>query len=932
MSFFCLNSKSKAGLRSFAFFIALFLASLSSLAQRPSLDVVQDSLELPSDIIPSDSSALADLSTASDSIQNNNDSTSSITTTVNYNARDSMFFDLKSQQLLLYGETHVDYGSIQLEAEKTEVDWVKQTIKSDFILDSAGRKTGKPVFKDGDKVYVTEEILYDFKSRKAKISGVVTEQEGGFMHGARVKKNEVDEMFVTKAMYTTCNLANPHFFIASEHIKLIPGNKVVSGPAKLMFREVPTPLFLPFAMFPQPKKKASGIVMPTYGEERVRGFFLRNGGYYFAISDYMDLRVTGDIFSKGGHGLTINQNYLKRYNFRGTFNFAYTKNVTESVLSELEQNTYWIRWSHTPESRGNSRFSASVSAGSSSYNESNNLVIQDFQRSITAQFSSNVSYSTKFRGTPYSMTANLRHSQNVQTKIVNLTLPEMTLNMTRVYPFKNIAKSSSSPLSKLSFSHTFSSKNDLTNAPTRSSFSFDIANENLDSGDTLLFNARNFDKIYERSRNGGKHSIPISTSFNLLKYFTVSPSITYQELWYTKELKFTDYDADAGGVRVDTVQGFSRAGSWRSSASLNSRLYGLYPIGLKNIQAIRHVVTPSVSFSYNPDFGEPKHGVYTDVVVDSSGNTERLSKYQGFIYGSPPGGESRTLGFGVTNNLEMKVLDKTDSTGESFKKVKIFDNLSANSGYNFALDSFKLSDISLSVRTSFFKNKLSVSTSATLDPYIYKLLSVTETSNGRSVTQKKLDRYAWNNGQGFGQLKRLSTSLNFRLQGKSKAKEQSSSNNRQGFGKEGQNPFGDQYDESLDESEEVQQVKEHIQNNPDQYVDFNVPWSLTMRYTVSKNKTGFQDPTIRKSMTFNGSLGLTDNTQITFNSGYDFENKEFTTTRVSVHRDLHCWTLDFDWVPFGTYQSYMVSLRVKSTILQDLKVEKRKSFFDFFGN
>ncbi|MCP4460573.1 MAG: LPS-assembly protein LptD [Cytophagales bacterium] len=903
-------------------------------AQTPEDDPVQDTTRLATQPLASDSTALSDaLLAPSDTLSQNDDSGSSITTTVNYHARDSMYFDLTSQQLSMFGDTHIDYGVIQLEAEVTKVDWVKQTIKSDFVVDSAGAKTGKPLFKDGDKVYVTDEILYDFKSRKAVISGVVTEQDGGFMHGARVKKNEINEMFVADALYTTCNLANPHFFISSKRLKVIPGNKVVSGPAHLKFREVPTPLWVPFAMFPQPRKKASGIVMPTYGEEQRRGFFLRDGGYYFAISDYTDLRVTGEIYSKGGYALNFNQNYFRRYKHRGTFNFAYTNSKIEpgSVLNDVVQNSYLVRWTHTPESRGNSRFSASVNIRSSSYNQNNNLVITNYKESVSSDFSSNISYSTKFRGTPYSMTANLRHSQNVQTKIMNLRLPELTLNMTRIYPFKNATKSSSSPLAKLSFSHTFSAKNELTNSP-RSSFGFDVANENSDATDTLIFNAANLDKIYDRSKLGARHSVPISTSFNVLKYFTISPTLSYEELWYTRELKFTDYDDAAGGVRVDTVQGFSRAGSWRSSASLNSRLYGLYPVGWKNIQAIRHVITPSVSFSYNPDFGDPKYGVFSDVVVNANGDTQRLSKYQGFAYGSPPGGESRTVGFSVTNNLEMKVLDKKDTTGQSFRKVKLFDNLSASSGYNFAADSFKLSDITLSVRTSFFKNKLSLSTNATLDPYIYKLLSITETATGKQITQRKLDRFAWNNGQGLGQLKSLRTSLNLRLQGKSKATGAQEEGNKRAIGKDRSDPFNEQYDNLEVNDDELDQVIEHIQNNPDLYVDFNVPWSLNAAYTVSRSKAGFNEPTIRKSSTFGGSLGLTDKTQITFNSGYDFENKEFTTTRLSVHRDLHCWTLDFNWVPFGTYQSYMLSLRVKSPILQDLKVEKRRSFQDFFGN
>lgn len=914
-------------MRSFAFFIVTFFAGFGLMSQEIPIDLVPDTAQ----ISLADSTIIPNLSLPSDSVPPPV-AQGAITTTVNYHARDSMFFDVKSQQLSMYGETHIDYGSIQLEAEETHVDWVKQTIKSDFVLDSDGNKIGKPIFTDREKVYATNAILYDFKSRKAKISGVITEQDGAFMHGARVKKNEKDEMFITKAQYTTCNLADPHFFISSKTLKAIPGNKVISGPANLKFREVPTPLWVPFAMFPQPKKKASGIVIPTYGEERVRGFFLKNGGYYFAISDYTDLRVTGDIYSNGGYALVFNQNYLKRYRNRGTFNFSYTKNVTESAINDLEQDTYWVRWNHTPQSRGNSRFSASVSVGSSSYNSSNNLVINDFQRSITAQFSSNISYSTRFRGTPYSMTSSLRINQNIQTKILNLTFPELTLSMARIYPFKNVAKSSSSPLAKLSLSHTFSSKNELTNAP-RTGFNFDVSNENNDSAETSPLNSSNFDEILSRSRSGGKHNIPISTSFNLLKYFTLSPSLTYEEVWYTRELKFTDYDTIAEGVRVDTVQGFSRASSWRGGASLNSRLYGLYPIGWKNIQAIRHVVTPSITFSYNPDFGDPKHGVFSDVIINAEGDVRQLSKYEGFIYGSPSGNESRTMGFSVTNNLEMKVLDKADSTGETFRKIKLFDNLSVNSGYNFAADSFKLSDISLSARTSLFKGKLSISTRATLDPYIYQFLSSTETSTGRRVTQRKIDRYAWNNGQGLGQLKSINMSFNLNLKGKSKAtSSQQSPKSNQGFGRDSQDPFNAQYNNGTEEDEELEQLVEHIKNNPDLYVDFNVPWSLRAAYTVSRRKTGFDDVIIRKNMTFSGSLGLTDNMQITFNSGYDFENKEFTTTTLSVHRDLHCWTLDLNWVPFGTFQSYMISLRVKSSILQDLKVEKRKNFFDFFGN
>jgi hypothetical protein len=917
-------------LRSCAFFIAWFLANIL-FSQNPP-ESRQDSLR--TSIRPAADSLVFretpdSLVSPADSLRKKKPPRSDIATTINYHARDSMLFDLENQKLELFGETHVDYGTISLDAEKTEIDWVKRQIKSDFVEDSLGNKKGKPVFTDRGDVYVTEDILYDFKSRKALIRGVVTEQDGAFMHGTNVKKNEVNEMFIVDAQYTTCNLEHPHFFIESKRLKVIPGNKVVSGPFHMKFREVPTPIWGPFGMFPQPRKKASGIIVPAYGEEQRRGFFLRDGGYYFAISDYMDLRITGDLYSQGGHALNINQNYIKRYKFRGTFNFAYTRNVLGSLVNTSEQNTYWLTWNHAPQSRGNSRFSASASFGSSSFNENNNLAINQstFQRSVQANYQSNISYSTRFRGTPYSMTSNARMNQNIQSRVVSLTLPEVTFNMNRIFPLKNLTQKSNSVLAKLNLSHTFSVRNELTNA-ARSEFPFEVSNPNNDRADTLAFNGQNLPEIYERSRIGGRHNVPISTSFNLFNYFTVTPSFNFTELWYLRELQFSDFNAEEGGVRVDTLRGFSRAGSWRSSASINTRFYGTYNIGGKSIQAIRHVVIPSVGFTYNPDFGDPRYGVYSDVVVDSLGNTRRLSKFEGFIFGSPPGGESRTMSFSVSNNIEMKVLDKSDSTGESYKKIKILENLAANAGYNFAADSFKLSTISLNARTSFFQGKLSVATNATLDPYIYKLISRNE--NG-AVQQRRLDRYAWNNGQGLGQLSNFSTSLNLNLSGRSSRNDGPNNLNPNSvdndpFNANTVDPF------ATPEEQERQRVIADMINNPEQYVDFTVPWSLRASYRFSRTKQGFEDPTVRQSMTFGGSLGLTDKTQITFNSGYDFDAREFTTTRISVNRDLHCWTMSFNWVPFGNFQSYMITINAKSPILQDLKVEKRRAFQDFFSN
>lgn len=845
-----------------------------------------------------------------------------IETTINYDAQDSMYFDVLSKKLFMYGETHIDYGDIILEAERTSVDWQKRTIESDYTLDSLGKKVGRPIYSDGPDVYQTDDIIYNFDTKRALIKGVVTEQDGAFMHGDDVKKNEENEMFIRGARYTTCNLAHPHFFIESTKLKVIPNKKVVSGPFNLKFRDLPTPLFFPFGMFPQPKKKASGIIVPSYGEEQRRGFFLRDGGYYFAISDYVDLRLTGDIYSKGGNGLNATSNYFKKYSFRGTFNFSYNKSVSDDLENPLETKDYWIRWNHRPETRGNSSFSASVSAGTSTYSSNNNLVNQDFTRSISSQFTSNISYTKKFQGTPFNISTNLRHNQNIQTGIVNLTLPDFTLNTNRQYPLKKLIKSSKSPLAKLNFSHNFVAKNELTNR-ARTSLPFNVTNEDPNGDEVLPFNSDNLSQIFDRSQIGGKHTIPISTSISLLKFFTLSPSFNYQELWYTKELEYSYISAE-NAVQVDTVQGFSRAGSWSASTSLNTRIYGTRFFTKGKIQAIRHVMTPSVSFSFRPDFTDPKYGVYSDIQTDSTGTTTTVSKYQGFAFGSPPGGESKTLGFSLSNNIEMKVASKKD-TVNGFKKIKIFDNIGLSSGYNLAADSFNLSNISLSARTSFLNNLISLNFTGTIDPYLRD-----------EETNARINQFAWNSGKGIGQLTSMTTAIGLNLSPASlKGKGNNNRDNSQNSGLDTNNPLANPLGDPINPDEgltyEEEQQLQQIRDNPDLYVDFNVPWSLRANYSINRTKRGFDEPNIRQSLNFSGTLGLTEKTQITFNSGYDFEQKDFTTTRMGLTRDLHCWAMSFNWVPFGNFQSYFVSIRVKSSILQDLKIEKRRSFLDLFN-
>lgn len=862
--------------------------------------------------------------------------TGDIETAINYNAQDSMIFDVNGQKLHLFGKAHIDYDIMIIESNNIDIDWDEQTLSTKYVTDSTGRKVGKPVFTQKSEVYETEDIVYNFKTKRALIKGVVTERDGAFMHGEDVKKNEEDELFIKGGKYSTCNLADPHFFIESDKIKVIPGNKIVTGPFNLKFREIPTPLWGPFGMFPQPKHQASGIIFPSYGEEQRRGFFLRDAGYYFAFNEYIDLRLTGDIYTKGGHAVNASSNYRKRYKYSGTFNFAYNKVLLDDdIENPTESNDYSVRWNHRPESRGNSSFSSSVNIQTQTYNTNNNIVAQSFERSISSQFSSNVGYTQKFRGTPFNMSLNARHNQNVATGIANMSLPELNVNMSRIYPFKKVISNTKSPLAKISFSHSFVAKNEFTNSaiPTLGS-GINVINEREAEEEPLeLFS--NLGTLYDRAKIGGQHSIPVSTSVSLFKVLTLNPSFNYREVWYTRELDYT-YIEGENGIRIDTLNKFSRAGSWSSGASLNTRFYGTHFFKDDGkIQAIRHVATPSVSFSYNPDFSSERYGVWKEVQVDTLGTTQILSKYQGFAYGSPSGSKSQTMSFSLSNNIEMKIKDEKDSLNDS-RKVKLFDNLSMSSGYNFARDSFKLNDISWNARTSFFKGALSLTLNGVFDPYVYKITSQTTNALGETtIVDRRLDQYAWNHGQGLGQLKTLTTAVNFRLKPNKNSKgrptdEEDPYNRADTFSGpvDFYDPNSIQDQEGLGAPDEIN----YISNNPQEYVDFDLPWSLNVSYSVSRRKTGFDEADINQSMSFNGTLGLTPKTQLTFRSGYDFEQKEVTMTNISISRDLHCWSLSFNYVPFGLFQSFNLSIRPKSPLLQQLKLDKRRSFQDNFSN
>ena len=832
-------------------------------------------------------------------------SDSEIETTINYNAKDSIYYDLKTQIIKLYGNSSIDYGNINLKAHKIMIDWNAQTLDANFMRDSTGLKIGKPIFTENNQSYETDKITYNFNSKKAIISGIVTQLDDAYMQGEKVKKNELDELYIHDAKYTTCNLADPHFHIATKKLKVIPGKKVISGPFHLKFGNVPTPLGFIFGMFPQPKETVSGIIMPSYGEEKRRGFYLREGGYYFAVSDYFDLRLTGDIYSKGSYGTTIATNYKKRYAYNGSLKFNYNKSKTGEIESPFESNDFSFSWTHTPSSKGrSSRFSSSVNFQTNSYNQNKNLVQSNFNQSINAQFNSNISYSKTFKGSPFNISTNLRHSQNVQNKKVNLTLPDLSYNMSRIYPFKNMGKLGKTALGKISISHRFTGKIELTNGSSSSSLnSINVINSSDSFNKQVDFNMGNINTIVDRSKIGGKHTIPISTSFNILKFFTVSPSINYNEIWYLKKLNYT-YNEVENGVEIDTTNGFSRAWSYNTALSLSTRIYGTVFFKKGKIKAIRHVITPEISLTYSPDFTQKKYGYYENIQINNEGETRLLSKYENFLYGSPRIGSSASMNFYIGNNLEMKVIDENDTISGT-KKIKIFENLSFSGNYNFLADSFQLSPIRFNTRTSFFKRLINVSLSGTIDPYAYKLDSISETNQ---IYQRRINELAIKNNQGLGSLAFINMALGMRFSAKDFQSPEEEDEKESRFG--------------------TRREIDYINSNIAEYVDFNVPWSINASYNLNRRKIGYNDPIITQTITMSGDISISEKTKISMRSGYDFKNKMLTQTSINAIRDLHCWRIRFNWVPFGRFQSYNLSISAVSALLQDLKLEKRSRFFD----
>ncbi|MEY2704764.1 MAG: hypothetical protein RL407_826 [Bacteroidota bacterium] len=837
---------------------------------------------------------------------------SDIETEILYFAEDSIITDFSENKVYLYKKAWFEYGKMRLDADRIVIDWKNSELYAYGLTDSLGVVSGNPFFKDGNSVYeIRKEMRYNFKTQKAIIKDVVTEQQDGILRGTTIKKTEDGSVYLDHGYYTTCKLTKPHWHISSSKIKSISGKQVVSGPFNLYFNGIPTPLGLPFGLIPDtPEEKASGVIFPSYGREQVRGLSLRDIGYYFAFNDYIHLRVTGDIYSKGGWGIKSQAMYTKKYHFNGGFNVDFQKFVSpETELNPLNYNTFRVQWNHSPISRGNSRFSASVNAGSTSY--FNNIINpNNFVNNVTGDLNSSISYSKTFSGTPFSLSANLRHSQSVQTGEVRLDMPTIGINMNRQNPFQNVKFE---PLKTLNIAWNFNLQNSISNRVRQL---VDFSNPGSGTGpETIPFNLDNLGLLLKNGNSGASNTIPLSSNFTLFKYFTGTASANYTELWYLQKYNYS-YNASSKKVERSLHDGFNRVGFYTSSFAMNTNFYGFYNFkGKGKLQTIRHHIAPTFSFNYNPDFSNPTYGYYQEVQADETGRIQRYSRHQGLIFGDAPLGESRSLSLSIRQVLEAKIKADTDSTEGESKKIPLLESLNFNAAYNFAADSFQLSPLQLSARTSFFEQKLSINLSSTIDPYA---VMQTQLADG-SRTFRTVNEFAWKKGQGIGVIRNASINLNASLNPqKGQNPGQVRDELTQDFLQRGgvMNPF-------------VENEINRIVADPSQYIDWDIPWNLTVGYNLAYAKQINNSTNVTQAINLNGDLSLSEKWKINFNTGYNFDQKQITQTMIGIARDLHCWQMNVNWVPFGRFTSYNIDIRVKSSILQDLKVSRRRSFFDF---
>lgn len=822
-----------------------------------------------------------------------------LTDIVNYKAKDYVAMSQKDQKIRLYNEAEVYYGDMEIKAGIIVIDYSKNLVYAGRIKDSLGNYSQSPVFKQGSNVVEPDSIVFNTKTQKALIFNSKTEQSGGTIIAELTKKENDSTYFIHRGKFTTSeNLDDPEFYFLMRKAKVVPGKKIVTGLTNLFIYDVPTPIGLPFAYFPMSDKQTSGVILPSFGENNDRGYFLQNGGYYFAISDYLDLAILGDYYTNGSYATRIESNYAKRYKFKGNFSFRYENLITsERGFDDYAKNTiYNIRWSHTQDAKASpsSSFSASVNLGSSNYYQQsvNQLNASSF---LNNTLSSSIAYSKTFDGEPQTnLSVTATHSQNTNTNSIIMSLPTVQASVGRVYPFAPKEGSKSGFIQNINLQYSVRGENSISTT------------------DSLFFKSEMFDD----AKIGMKHSIPISTNFKIFKYFSVSASTNFEENWTLNTIKkYYDQDEEAE-VTIDR-NNFDAYRTYNFSTSLGTTIYGKYDFTGEGkdpkIQAIRHVMRPSISYSINPSFDKYYE---TYEIIDADGTTSSQVEYSRFeqsLYGAPNQNFSSSMGLSLSNNLEAKVRSK-DSTATEGEKITLLNSFNLSTAYNFAGDSLQWSPLRISGGTQLLDSKMSVNFGATLDPYAL------------DNNNTKIDKFNVNNGGSLFRLTSASMNLSYNLSnntfsGRDEKRDEASSEENLRNGGRSDDLFGraeDFADTRLTDDTSKEDQK------PSKLYNYAIPWTLRIAYAVNYSNSTRQDEISSHSLMFSGDVEIAPRWTIGASSGYDFKNQGFSYTQLRFERDLLSWRMNLSWIPFSSRSSWNFFIGIKSSLLKDLKYDKRK--------
>lgn len=795
---------------------------------------------------------------------------------VHYKATDSISMEPDSQLVFLYGVAEVTYEGQTIKANYMEIDMKKNRVLARGKTDSTGKVIQKVTYTDGESEVEASEIFVDIQTKKGKIKEVFTSDGEMYIHMEEAKKHP-DEVHLRNGKFTTCSNEKPHYHFRMRKAIVIPDDKIVTGPVYMVVGKIPTPLALPFGYFPNKKGKVRGILIPQYGDSPTYGFFLQNGGYYLPLGKKMDMQLLGDIYSRGSWALKNITRYKLRYRFNGNVNMSFSQfRIGDKDFPDFRKsNEFFIRWTHNqdPKSRPGSRFTANVNFGTQTNFQNNfNTYSQDY---LSSSFQSNVSYTKTWLGTPFSLSTNLRHNQNRLAKTITVTAPELTFNVARFFPFGAMTKNKISPnvfakgLANIGVTMSSNARNDIS------------------AGDSL-YSLNNVNTLINKySRNGVKHNATVSTSWKLFNQtFTLNPSVNLTERWYFQSLNKTYTGSE---LQTDTLRGFTRNFEYSYNASLTTRLFGMYASKKKGGPKLRHVLTPSINFAYRPDFNTSEL-----VQADASGTLVSYSPYDLGVYGRPSSGESGTVGVSLVNSLELKKRSTKD-TITGFVKIPIIENFQMNANYDLIKDSLNLSNIQFSARNTFFK-VLNIVYSSVLDPYYYE--------NG-VITRE----YYWNKGNGLGRVTMNNLAVNYTFRAKARKPKEKPKNL------------------TTDEEDEL----DKINKNQNAYVDFDIPLTVTAVYNLNFNRVfigGLDTVLLTQSIGVRGDVGITKKCKIGYNTNYDFVAKKLSYTELSLYYDLHCWEFSTTVIPFGPRKSYVVTLNVKASILQDLRLQRRRSWVD----